>query len=170
MSKTTWTLKLVILGEPSVGKTSLRRSYLGEKFDTNYLSTIGADFSYKQIEIEEGKVNIAIWDLAGQILFRNVSPQYFRGAAGAMVVYDVTQEESYARVTDWVQKYVTQSDISNGPVLIIGNKTDLLSDEDEQKSSEQQIELTVKLKNDFPNVTQFMSIRTAAKSGRRRRS
>lgn len=165
-SNSTWTLKVVILGQPSVGKTSLRRTYLGENFEESYLSTIGADFSYKKLTLPEGKVAAALWDLAGQLLHKNVNPQYFRGAAGAMVVYDVTNEVSFQSIPDWVEKYLLQSGNREGPILIIGNKIDLLKTPEAIEESEQKQEkLVAELREKHQSVSSFLSSRTAAKTG-----
>ncbi|MHA2168846.1 MAG: Rab family GTPase [Candidatus Kariarchaeaceae archaeon] len=159
-----WSFKIVIIGEPSVGKTSLRRSYLGEKFQANYLSTIGADFSFKQMETEDGTISSAIWDLAGQDEYYNVHPQYYRGAAGAMIVYDVTDQSTLDRISEWIERYISNSGFPDAPILIIGNKTDLLSMEEDQRSIEIQNKLISELKEKYPETISMIGSRTSAKT------
>ncbi|MHA2248940.1 MAG: Rab family GTPase [Candidatus Kariarchaeaceae archaeon] len=165
-SQPQWSFKIVIVGEPSVGKTSLRRSYLGEKFQSNYLSTIGADFSFKQVETEEGIISSAIWDLAGQDDYYNVHPQYYRGAAGAMIVYDVTNVESYEKISEWLERYSSNSGFPDAPILIIGNKTDLLKEEEIEAFKEKQVKLIEQLKATFSNTSTIISSFTSAKTAK----
>ncbi len=164
MAKSSFSFKIVIIGEPRVGKTSLRRSFLGEKFQTNYLSTIGADFSFKQIETTDGVISSSIWDLAGQEDYENVHPQYYRGAVGAMIVYDVNENQTFDKILKWVDRYINNSGYPNAPILIIGNKTDLLTVEKEILSITQQNELLDDLKNEYPNVSSILTSRTSAKT------
>lgn len=166
METRSWSLKIIIIGEPSVGKTSLRRAYLGEKFRTNYIATIGADFSFKQIRINDDQINTSIWDLAGQKeTFRNVHPQYYRGSAGALVVYDVTDPISFNSVTDWLEKYHSLTgESSKCPVLIVGNKIDLLAHQS-GTSEEEQEELIHQLREKYDNKFPILSARTSAKTG-----
>ncbi|MHA1207584.1 MAG: Rab family GTPase [Candidatus Hodarchaeales archaeon] len=86
--------KIVLIGDGGVGKTALRRAWLGEGFKTEYLMTIGADF-------------------------------YYRGAVGALVFYDVTNQESYMNLVEWIQSYWNLNAIGKSPLLIVGSKCDL---------------------------------------------
>mmetsp|Transcript_26901 Transcript_26901/g.67617 ORF Transcript_26901/g.67617 Transcript_26901/m.67617 type:complete len:206 (+) Transcript_26901:73-690(+) len=119
-------LKVIILGDSGVGKTSLMNQYVNKKFSNQYKATIGADFLTKEVIIDDKLVTLQIWDTAGQERFRTITSSYYRGAMGIIIVYDVTDKESFNHVVDWmkeIDKYA--SDQVNK--LLIGNKSDLAS-------------------------------------------
>jgi Ras-related protein Rab-8A len=120
-------IKLCVLGDPSVGKTSLIRHYTEGYFKENYLSTIGVAFNRKTIELnidsESKAVNMTIWDLGGQSLFAAVRANYLNGAQGILLMFDLTNKASLSHIRDWFID-VTQV-LGNVPLLIIGNKSDL---------------------------------------------
>jgi small GTP-binding protein len=119
-------MKIVIIGEPMVGKTSLRRRFLGEKFENNYIETLGADFSYREFSYQSYLLKVSIWDLAGQEEYLRIQPQYFYGARGALLVYDMNDEKTIERLPYWMEKFVDLTDGSGNSVIILGNKSDLV--------------------------------------------
>ena len=117
--------KVVLMGDGSVGKTSLRRTYMGEGFRANYMITIGADFAVKKMQLEGGHdVSIQIWDLAGQEHFKSVRSTFYRGAQGALAVYSVTERTSFDNMKNWLDECWKNSG-KKIPVVLIGNKIDL---------------------------------------------
>lgn len=125
-------LKVILAGEAGVGKTSLRRAYLGESFVKQHLSTIGADFSSMKKQIKDKIVNFQIWDLAGQEFFENVRMMYYRGALGALCVWDVTEIESLADLERWIGELEKNTGRGIVPFIILGNKIDLLDDNEKK--------------------------------------
>jgi len=117
--------KIVLIGDGAVGKTSLRRNYLGKSFRENYLMTIGADFSVKQVPYEDYIINLQIWDLAGQPRFSEVRGAYYTNCYGALVVFDVTRPNTFQNVDYWINELIRYNDNKLVPIVIIGNKTDL---------------------------------------------
>jgi len=117
--------KVVLMGDGSVGKTSLRRTYMGEGFKANYNITIGADFAVKKMQLEGGHdVRIQIWDLAGQEHFRNVRSTFYRGTMGALAVYSVVERLSFDHIPEWVDECFENAG-KKIPIVLIGNKIDL---------------------------------------------
>lgn len=120
--------KIVIAGDGAVGKTTLRRRFFGEAFDSNYLQTIGADFSTGKLEVDYGdvqEIRLQLWDLAGQPRFHVVRNGYYRGATGAVLVYDVTNPKSFINIVQWITECWTA--VGNPiPIMIVGNKQDLV--------------------------------------------
>ncbi len=112
--------KVVILGEPAVGKTSLRKVYLGDGFQASYQSTIGADFAVKR----KGENAIQIWDLAGQPGYSDVRSLYYKGAQGGIIVFDITRPKTYMSITAWIDEMIKQAN-KNLPIILVGNKADL---------------------------------------------
>ncbi|MGA0276887.1 MAG: Rab family GTPase [Candidatus Kariarchaeum pelagius] len=154
-------LKIVLLGDGAVGKTNIRKNYLGQGFTKDHLMTIGADFAAadKVIQIKDKEYNITfqIWDLAGQGTFNQVRSMYYRGVFGALVVFDVTRKNSFDNLSSWIKELYKNSNRGAVPIVILGNKYDLFDeDEDHVKSVEinDMIELLNKeLKDENFNVT-----------------
>ena len=154
-------LKIVLLGDGAVGKTNIRKNYLGQGFTKDHLMTIGADFAAadKVIQIKDKVYNITfqIWDLAGQGTFNQVRSMYYRGVFGALVVFDVTRKNSFDNLSSWIKELYKNSNRGAVPIVILGNKYDLFDeDEDHVKSVEinDMIELLNKeLKDENFNVT-----------------
>jgi len=121
-------LKVVILGDASVGKTSLMYRYVNQKFDTAYKATIGADFLTKELMIDNSLVTLQIWDTAGQERFQSLGPAFYRGADACILVYDVTNPTSFESLEKWKADFLVQShtpDPDELPFIVLGNKTDL---------------------------------------------
>jgi len=116
--------KVVLLGEGSVGKTSLLLRYVRNEFNEDHITTIQASFLSKKLTVEDTRVNLAIWDTAGQEKFHALGPIYYRDANGALLVYDITDRDSFDRVQNWVKEL--RKMLGDNIVLIIaGNKADL---------------------------------------------
>ena len=102
-------LKILIIGESGVGKSSLLLRFTDDQFDPDQEATIGVDFKVKVIDNNGNKVKLAIWDTAGQERFRTLTPSYYRGAQGAILVYDISSRESFQKVEDWLNELETYS-------------------------------------------------------------
>ncbi len=158
-------IKCVVIGDPGSGKTSLRREFIGESFDTNYLQTIGSDFSYQLVTIENQKIGLALWDLAGQPQFQSVHSLFYRGAAAIIVVFDITNATSFHNVKNWLNDFVNQTKINDLPVLIIGNKIDLKDTASDIITLEIQNKMVVELMQKSNFNFQYSSLQTSAKTG-----
>ncbi|MHA2252310.1 MAG: Rab family GTPase [Candidatus Kariarchaeaceae archaeon] len=154
--------KVVIIGNPYVGKTSLRRVYLGEGFPSNYLETLGSDFSFKSLTVDDHSFGLALWDLAGQQKFQSVHPLYYRGSMGSIVVYNVIDRDSFNDVSVWIHNFLTHSKHKDVPILLIGNKTDLIKEGNAYVTDEEHLELVRMIKEKYPE-NQIYSYRTSAK-------
>lgn len=119
-----YSFKVVLLGEGCVGKTSVVLRYVENKFNDKHLTTLQASFLNKRINIGGKRVNLSIWDTAGQERFHALGPIYYRDSNGALLVYDITDEDSFAKVKNWVKELrkMLGNDIC---LCIVGNKIDL---------------------------------------------
>ncbi len=126
--------KLALLGDGAVGKTNLRRQYLGQGFTSDHLMTIGADFAAHDIALkhqgEEYQITMQIWDLAGQETFSAVRSKYYRGCFGGLVIFDRTRPVSFDNITSWIDELVKHSTRGLVPIVILGNKSDLVDSAD----------------------------------------
>jgi len=111
--------KIVLLGETGVGKTSIVSRYVLQKFVPSQNPTIGASFLTKTLYLNETRLKLQLWDTAGQERFRSLAPMYYRGASAALLVYDVTYEDSYNKVKDWVRELRTN--IYEDIILVVVN-------------------------------------------------
>ena len=118
------TFKIVYIGDPGVGKTSLRRRFLGLSFNNQYDPTIGVDISIYNYDYKGVKIKFFLFDLAGQQRFENVRREFYKGANGAFVVFDVTNYMSFYNVFKWIKEYWKNTYHLN-PFVLIGNKIDL---------------------------------------------
>ena len=148
--------QLLIIGDSTVGKTSILSRYANGTFNSNYLATVGLDNFTKDESINDKIVRIKIWDTAGQERYKSLTRGFFRNAQGIMIVYDVTNYETYENLKYWIKSIKTQmgSDIDNIPVIIIGNKID--SEEREVKIDEAKL---------FSKEQNYPYFETSAKTG-----
>lgn len=116
--------KIITVGDGAVGKTSLRMRFLGRGFSSEYFSTIGADFSTKDVEIDGNYYGtMQVWDLAGQSRFSYVRSTFYRGTNGVLLVFDVTRKDTFENIKAWMNEILTHT--QNASVILVGNKIDL---------------------------------------------
>ncbi|RCH90090.1 GTP-binding protein of the rab, partial [Rhizopus stolonifer] len=116
--------KLLLIGDSGVGKSCLLLRFADDTYTESYISTIGVDFKIRTIELEGKTVKLQIWDTAGQERFRTITSSYYRGAHGIIVVYDVTDEDSFQHVKQWLQE-IDRYAAEGVNKLLVGNKSDL---------------------------------------------
>lgn len=120
--------KAVLIGDGAVGKTSVRRNYLGKGFITSHIATIGVDFAQKYVAVDGETVRLVIWDLAGQTGFERVRKHYYQGCSALILVYSVVNRESFDNLTWWlVEAYKYNKKIP--PTAILANKVDIRTPE-----------------------------------------
>ncbi|KAJ7085734.1 GTP binding protein [Mycena belliarum] len=116
--------KIVLLGDQSVGKTSLITRFMYDTFDNTYQATIGIDFLSKTMYLEDRTVRLQLWDTAGQERFRSLIPSYIRDSSVAIVVFDITNRQSFMSTTKWIED--VRSERGNDVIIVlVGNKADL---------------------------------------------
>lgn len=117
--------RVVLIGDPAVGKTSIVNRLHNDDFDLNEQPTIGSTFVNYLCTFEDTSINLQIWDTAGEEQYRSVGPIYYRRAQAAIVVYDVTIESSFNNLQYWINEFKNASNCSNQDIFIVGNKIDL---------------------------------------------
>lgn len=154
-SKNEITFKSVVIGDPSVGKTSTIIRFTNRAFRRSYIPTVGANITEKIVEKPSYKVSMMIWDLAGHNKFNTVRSHYYSGAAGILLLFDLTNLESFASIPNWFQD-ITKI-LANQPkiIILVGNKVDLVKDR----------KVTSEMIQDFLARIPIPYIETSAKSG-----
>jgi small GTP-binding protein len=146
-------IKITILGEKNVGKTSLVYRYIENKFRENYKATLGVNLLKKDMDVDGSGVSVQIWDLGGQDSFRSLRKLYLEGANGALVIFDLTERNSFEKLNEWVESFKEAR--GEQPLVLIGNKSDL----------ENQIKITDIEAGNFAKDNNMELILTSAKTG-----
>ncbi|MHA1148553.1 MAG: Rab family GTPase [Promethearchaeota archaeon] len=165
--------KISVLGDPSVGKTSLIHHFCEGFFRESYLATIGVAFLTKNLEIDlsEGKraqVTLQIWDVGGQSIFSRIRTKYIKGSQGCLCVWDVTNKNSLSHIDAWVEELMQSINITNlqsYPLIIIGNKIDLNYDKRLVERAEQylQNQFNIKIPTAFTSAKTGVGMNEAFK-------
>ena len=128
--------KVLLLGNSDVGKSSLILRYVDQVWSDTFVPTIGVDFKVKTLEIDNKQIKMQIWDTTGQERFRNVISSYFRGSHGILLIYDITNRDSFKNLENWlieIEKNASQNVLK----ILIGNKNDLVNDREIQSEEGQ---------------------------------
>eukprot|EP01123_Difflugia_compressa_P008001 TRINITY_DN2282_c0_g1_i1.p1 TRINITY_DN2282_c0_g1~~TRINITY_DN2282_c0_g1_i1.p1 ORF type:complete len:208 (+),score=40.74 TRINITY_DN2282_c0_g1_i1:72-695(+) len=116
--------KYIIVGDTAVGKSCLLLQFTDKRFIPQHDLTIGVEFGSRTINIDSNQVKLQIWDTAGQEKFRSITRSYYRGAAGALLVYDITRRDTFEHLSSWLEDCLKYSN-ANIVITVIGNKCDL---------------------------------------------
>jgi small GTP-binding protein len=147
-------IKVCLLGEANVGKTSLVYRFIENKFRENYKSTLGVNLLKKDMVIDEyGNVSAQIWDLGGQESFKSLRKLYLEGANGALVIFDRTKRKTFEKLNDWIESFKDSRGLQ--PMVLIGNKSDLTD----------HIKIDDKEAGEYAKKYQMDPIMTSAKTG-----
>ena len=131
-------VKSIIIGDSGVGKSSLLYRYTDQDWNPHYIATIGVDFKVLSFERMGKVVKLQLWDTAGQERFRTITHSYYRGAHGIMLVFDVTNRESFDNISTWL-KDVSKFGVDSAPMLLVGNKCDCVAQRNVSASEAQQL-------------------------------
>ena len=124
-TKEDYKLKVVVVGDSGVGKTNLIKRFISNTFNENSKATVGVEFLSKSYKINEKVFKIEIWDTAGQERYKSITAAYYKGAKGALVVYDTTQKPSFENIDKWMTEIKDKAS-PDMKLMIVGNKTDLV--------------------------------------------
>ena len=142
--------KIVIIGDSGVGKSNILSRYVRDEFSMDTKATVGVEFGSKIISINNQQIKIQIWDTAGQEKYKSVSTIYYKGAKGALLVYDISRKETFNNLNRWINEIKNNSD-ENINILLIGNKCDL--EEARQISQEEAFQKAKEINAGFLEVS-----------------
>ena len=117
--------KVILIGDSCVGKSNILLKYLKNQFNENSKTTVGVEFGTKNIIINNKRIKIQIWDTAGQERYRSITSAYYKGAKGALIVYDITRKNTFDNIDKWITDLKLNGD-KNICIIILGNKSDLI--------------------------------------------
>lgn len=145
--------KVIVVGAGKVGKTSLTIRFAEDRFRESYLPTLGVDFMTKNLTVNEAKVKLQLWDTGGQEFVMSLLPFYFSGAAGGVLVYDITNRNSFNSLDYWLKQI--RQNAGEVPVVLAGNKVDIA---DQRKVSTEEAQA-------FAADKKLLYLETSAKTG-----
>ena len=148
-------LKILLVGDSGVGKTTLLLKYVDNQFSDSHITTIGVEYKDKEIMVKDKKVNLQIWDTSGQERYRSITKNFYRNANGIIFVFDVTKKDSFDHLKDWLNDSSEQE--NDFKKLVVGNKTDLI---EKRVINKETMEFFAKKEN--KNIKSF---ETSAKDG-----
>jgi len=150
--------KIILIGPGGVGKTSLANRFVHNKFSSSYKMTMGVDIMNKKVDLEDNSAILNIWDIGGQERFKYLRRNFYRGAEGALLVFDLTRAFTYKNlVKKWYPEMMQFLKITEIPFILIGNKYDLLSDVGRS--------IEAKTPENFAKKNDNIYIETSAKTG-----
>lgn len=152
-------VKILLVGDSGVGKSCLLVRFVEDRFNPSFITTIGIDFKIKTVDIDGKKIKLQLWDTAGQERFRTITTAYYRGAMGIIIVYDVTDERTFANIRQWY-KTVTEHSNSEAQIVLVGNKSDMDSrvvtyEQGEELAKELQVQFIESSAKDDTNVNEI---------------
>jgi small GTP-binding protein len=148
-------IKILTLGDQSVGKSSIVLRYSDNKFSDTFLSTIGVDSKRKVIKVKGEKVKVSIWDTAGQEKFQNIVKQYYNGANGILLIFDITNKKSFDKINFWYNDLINRIKKDEIIIYLVGNKIDL----------EENRQITIEEAEKYANDKNIPYFEVSAKSG-----
>ena len=153
LSNYDYMFRYIIVGDMGVGKSCLVLQFTENKFRLQHELTIGVEFGGKMIDINNKKIKIQIWDTAGQESFQAITRTYYKGAIGALLVYDITRKETFNHIVKWLEEVKSHSN-KDICIILIGNKKDL----------ENKRQVTREEGEDFAKKNEIMFLETSAKT------
>jgi Ras-related protein Rab-2A len=124
MASYSYLFKFIIIGDTNVGKSCLLLQFTDQRFRQDHDLTIGVEFGAKIVDVDGKSVRLQIWDTAGQESFRSITRSYYRGAAGVILVFDVTRRDTFTNLSRWIDEAHTHTG-TDATIVLVGNKTDL---------------------------------------------
>lgn len=143
-------LKIVVIGDSSVGKTSLVNMFTKSHFSPSVETTIGFDVICHTINVDDSEIILEIWDTAGQEFFLSMTKSFYKNACGAIVTYDTTNLESFSKIHKWIEELYS---VTDAEILLVGTKIDMVND----------IQVTSDIITEFAKNNDFMFVETSAK-------
>ena len=163
MSKQMITYKILVLGDSTVGKTAYIVRFCEGKFDSESIATIGVDSKTKFVSRQDKKIQLMIWDTAGQERFRSLSKSFYKGAHGIILMYDISNMESFKHIKNWINDVKNNVSMEKLAVLVVGNKSDLpenekkvLKEDREKFENEQKIKIIEVSAKEDKNINESM--------------
>lgn len=148
------TIKVIIIGDASVGKTAIMNRYVKDSFQDNYTATIGVSYSSKVLRMDDYDIQLQIWDTAGQEIYRSITRSYYRGAQVAIIVYDITKKETFDAIPIWLNE-INSNCTPECNKILVGNKSDCENERDVSQSAT----------TEFLQQHDITMIETSAKTG-----